>query len=540
MLRKTLLKKTAQITAVLLLFSALTPILAFAAVHFSSYSYDKVNGKVTATVYSDVYHSGKNMNLRIFKPDGLSLVDSVYKAVYDRVDSVTGVTYFTFNVSVTPAVYDSVYLKAYYELADTGSLLQVNNSNTSNPNPGGGCCGGGGGYPPATGDVLDVPASGEVNADGLKAALAKNTHIQMKLAGDFALLPASALVDAKSKPEAMITLGSANGSYMLPLSALDLEALAASLDIKVSDLKIKVSITKLTGDQETAILEAIKALGGTSASAAVDFKVEAVGKDGKTIAVNLDNAYISRTIPVNKTIDTKKTTGLLFNETTKKLSFVPATFETKDDKTVATLKRQGNSIYTVAEFDKSFNDITTHWSKNDVQLLANKLVVDGVTDTTFQPERNITRAEFAALVVRSLGLDGTTGTANPFNDVNSSAWYASVVATAAQAKIIDGYEDGTFRPNAQITREELSAMVIRALKYAGVNTDITAAQQSELLGKFTDSNRIVWAQQEIAAAIHAGIIDGMTDTTIGSNQQATRAQSATMLKRFLTKAVFIN
>jgi hypothetical protein len=174
-----------------------------------------------------------------------------------------------------------------------------------------------------------------------------------------------------------------------------------------------------------------------------------------------------------------------------------------------------------------------------VELLANKLVVDGMTDTTFEPDRNITRAEFAALVVRSLGL-GQGSYSGTFTDVRSDDWFAGVVGAAVEAKIIDGYEDGTFRPNASITREELAAMVVRALNYAGVKTELTADQQSAMLAKFKDSGSIVWAHKEIATAIYQGIVDGMTDDTIGSYLNATRAQSATMLKRFLTNAEFIN
>lgn len=167
------------------------------------------------------------------------------------------------------------------------------------------------------------------------------------------------------------------------------------------------------------------------------------------------------------------------------------------------------------------------------------MIVDGVTDTTFEADRNITRAEFAALVVRSLGLNTVSG-ATYFSDVKSGDWYADVVGAAAQAKLVDGYEDGTFRPNAEITREELAAMVVRALKFAGVEINVDATKQAQLLSVWKDTNNIVWGKAEVTAALDAGLMNGMTDTTLGTDGQATRAQSAAMLKRFLTKAAFIN
>ena len=115
----------------------------------------------------------------------------------------------------------------------------------------------------------------------------------------------------------------------------------------------------------------------------------------------------------------------------------------------------------------SFKDLAGHWSKKEVEALASNLVVKGTGDNMFSPNRNITRAEFAALIVRALGLDAT-GTTSSFT---MSLWQMvySAVATAAKAGIITGYVDGTFKPNANVSRSEISAMISRALKYAGKN-----------------------------------------------------------------------
>ncbi|UUZ83996.1 S-layer homology domain-containing protein [Paenibacillus sp. P26] len=96
------------------------------------------------------------------------------------------------------------------------------------------------------------------------------------------------------------------------------------------------------------------------------------------------------------------------------------------------MKRNGGSVYAVVEMNKTFTDISGHWAESNIKLLANKLVVDGVSDSLFQPERGITRAEFAALVVRSLGLD-TSSTSTSFKDVSSSDWFASVVAVCGES-----------------------------------------------------------------------------------------------------------
>ncbi|KRF39112.1 S-layer homology domain-containing protein [Paenibacillus sp. Soil787] len=387
---------------------------------------------------------------------------------------------------------------------------------------------------------IEITVGNQIAKEALEKAFAGNDNVTITVKGDSASLSAAGLIEAAKKAGTSVTITSDNGTYVLPLSLLKLEDLAKSLGIAVTELKIKVSITKVSGTTATAVADGVKAIGATSLTDAIDFKVTAEDKDGKSVEINgFGNTYVSRNVTIGKSVDMKKVTGVLYNEVTKKYSFVPATFETKDGKTVATLKRNGNSIYTVVEINKNFTDIASHWSKDDVSLLANKLVIDGATDTTFAPDRNITRAEFAALVVRSLGLNTDT-TSTTFTDVKSSDWYAGAVAAAAGAKIINGYEDGSFKANAQITREELASMVVRALTFAGVKSDLSATQQAALLAKFTDASQIVWAKGEIAAAINAGVINGLTDTTIGSSKQATRAEAAVMLKRFLTKAGFIN
>ncbi|QGR00278.1 S-layer homology domain-containing protein [Paenibacillus psychroresistens] len=483
-----------------------------------------------------------------------SQVTSVVYATYSNGDIEDASAYATIisdNVSVatvnagtiTPVSVGYSNLTATYAGQSVTSTVYVYAASTGNPgsgNPGSGDPGTGGGATPAPTVTISADANGNVDATSLTNAFANSLSVTIKITGESALLPASALVEAAKKAGASLTITSDNGSITIPLSVLKLDDLAKALGISVADLTIKVTISKVTG----ATLDAIKAAAATSGATlladAIDFNVQAVAKDGKSINVDFGNTYVSRTLNVNSTVDSSNTTGILYNPDAKTFNFVPSTFANANGKSVATLKRNGSSIYTVASFNKSFSDISTHWAKKDIELLANKVVVEGMSSTTFAPESNITRAQFAALVVRSLGLTTSVTSNTYFKDVNASDWFAGAVTAAAKAGLINGYEDGTFAPNKQITREELAALVVRALKYAGVKADVTVAQQATLLAKYTDSNKIVWAQAEVAAAINAGIINGLTDKTIGSNKTATRAQSATMLKRFLTKAEFIN
>lgn len=538
-MKPAVLKKTAQVTVLMLIISVLVPVLAFAASGFKDLKFES-NNTVTGTVYSDVY--SVNATVYAFDPNGNRFdVSSVTYVDYDVTNNV-----YNYKFTVTSNTYDYVRVQGPFGTSVDGKTItdsvyqSVYRNNGTNPGGGSTCCYGGGGGGGIWGsEIINVNSDGSVDADQLKNSFKNHDKVTLKLSGEIALIPAKALVDYVTDSKKVLVVVNDNGAYIIPLNVLKLQDLANKLSVTTDELKLKVTIAKANDTTKDGVDKAAKALGGSVASNAVDFDIVGLGKDKQTAALDLGNNYISRILPLSKAVDSSKATGVLYNPTTGKLSFVPAVFSSTDGKSEATLKRNGSSIYAVIELDKTFSDIKGHWAESYIKLLANKLVVDGVTDTTFQPERNITRAEFAALVVRALGLDTNSGSST-FKDVAASDWYASVVSAAANAKLVDGYEDGTFRPNATINREELAAMVVRALNYAGAKPDVSADKQTQLLAKFKDASKIVWAKNEIAAAIDAGIIDGMTDDTLGARDTATRAQSATMLKRLLSKASFIN
>jgi hypothetical protein len=545
-----ILHKVSHLLAFLMMLSMLLPALSYAASFgITGATYDKVTGKVTATVYSSTYANGPDEVLLHISGDDhspLATVGSATYATYHWYDSVSAATYFNFAYTVTSGVYNAVYMQGSYQGSVTDEVYVRDSHNYGSGGGSGSCCsiGGGGGFGwPSSGDgTITVYADGSVNADELAKAFQTSKNVVLKLNGDFALIPAAGLLDAVKIDGAMLKVVSDNGAYLLPLSVFKLDELAKQVGVDVKDLMIKVTIAKTSGDAAAAVSSGLSSLGGTSLTDPVDFSVVAVGSGGKTAEVDFGKTYVARQIKLSGDVNSSAATGLVWDEAAKKLSFVPSTFETVDGSTVVTLWRNSSSTYTVAKFNKSFADVQGHWAQSYIELLANKLVVDGVTDTTFEPDRSITRAEFAALVVRSLGLktvDGATAGAT-FSDVNSSEWYAGVVATAVKAGLIDGYEDGTFRPERHITREELAAMVVRAMNYAGMDTAVSDSEQASTLARFSDADQIVWGQRELAAAVRAGIVDGMTDTTLGSSQEATRAQSATMLKRYMGKAGFIN
>ncbi|MBQ9280432.1 MAG: S-layer homology domain-containing protein [Clostridia bacterium] len=174
-------------------------------------------------------------------------------------------------------------------------------------------------------------------------------------------------------------------------------------------------------------------------------------------------------------------------------------------------------------FAANFSDVNSHWAQSSISRWSNESIVNGYTDGTFKPESNITRAEFAAIVTRLFEPTRTTSL-NKYTDIESGAWYYDSVAKAVAMGALDG-STSKIRPNDYITREE--AMNGLNSIYA-----LTAKSKSEALAKFSDSASISsWAESAVAAFTEYGYVNGYPDGTVKPSDNITRAEFAKMLDR---------
>ena len=198
------------------------------------------------------------------------------------------------------------------------------------------------------------------------------------------------------------------------------------------------------------------------------------------------------------------------------------TFETSaqiaDDGSVA-LRMSHASQYAIVIDDKNHGENagqpTLNTQDHDAYLL-------GYEDGTVRPEGSITRAEVATIFFRLLtdeSRDKFWSQTNDYTDVPADAWYNNAVSTLSNAGILDGYEDGTFRPDGNITRAEFATITARFLEasYDGGN-------------RFPDIDGH-WAAEYINEAANAGIVDGYEDGTFRPQQNITRAEAVTMVNR---------
>ncbi len=520
-LKSSVMKKASGLLATMLLLSTMLPVLAFAGTAYFKNVIFYPNGTVSGTVYSTA-NQGNTVNVSVYGvknsvygtsyPDlKISVTTSAYS--YDVTNSVYNYN-FTSN-SVIDSTYNPIVLKAFNADGDyLGVSDAVYRQVQSNRRGGGG------------GGIASPSGNTTLSASQIAAAFANGNVATFTINGESATLPASALVNAPAG--AIVVIKNATGSYSLPVDVLDFDALAEELGVEVSALNIVITIAKLSDSEASDVNDAASAFGGNVVGSA-EFGVAAEAA-GKTVAVtDFGSTYVERTINVS---EDAASTGALYDPATGEFSFIPSTFANG----VAKLKSTTNSIYVVLDLELSFDDVNGHWAQEYVETIANKLIVEGYEDGSFGPDRSITRAEFATLVVRALGLNGKAAADADFSDVSANDWFEGAVALAADAGIVNGYEDGTFKPNKVITREELAAMVVRASAYAGKELSASAS----VLAAFSDADSIVWANDEIAAAVEAGIVNGYEDGTFGPTKTATRAEATTMIQRFLVNVDFIN
>ncbi|CEK31316.1 N-acetylmuramoyl-L-alanine amidase [[Clostridium] sordellii] len=167
----------------------------------------------------------------------------------------------------------------------------------------------------------------------------------------------------------------------------------------------------------------------------------------------------------------------------------------------------------------TFNDIDGHWAKNAIIDFATKGYINGYGDGTFKPDNSITRAEFVKILNKAFGYTNV-GTEN-FSDVNPSDWYYNDICIGVNAGYINGYEDNTFKPDKQITREEASKIIATALNLNG---------DGKL--NFKDSSEISnWAKPYVDALSDNNIINGYEDNTFRPHNNMTRAENVTILSR---------
>ena len=183
---------------------------------------------------------------------------------------------------------------------------------------------------------------------------------------------------------------------------------------------------------------------------------------------------------------------------------------------------------------KTFPDISAHLNQPAIESLASRGIITGKTEDRFEPDGTMTRAEFATIIARGLGLPQMS-VAN-FKDVTANDWFYNYVGTAYNYGIIKGVSESEFNPNGTITREEAAVMVTRAAKLCGMDTEMGTLAVRDSLAQFIDYVKASdWSQSSLAFCFSEGILDDSV-MDIKPKEAVTRAEIASMLYNMLSLA----
>lgn len=394
--------------------------------------------------------------------------------------------------------------------------------------PGGGGNGGGGGIGGGTGGTDSGTA---VNDSKLLASTDSQIVFTIDDAnadGTVAFSVDAILKAAAAHPNTTIVIQSGTATYQLPLSMT--KPLLAGQSLANKDgATITFSIDSLASESASKLEKDAKRQGLHVVGAPIVFGVT-LQAGNQTQSINsFGRQFVTRTIEVDGELDAKTATVLVYDEAKGTFKYVPAVFKTAGGKTTITIHGASNGVYVVATNTVSFDDLANHWAKALIEKLASKWIVKGLSDSSFAPNRSVTRAEFAALLVRALGLQATAGDSS-FSDVAGGAWYADDVSAASQLGLVQGFADGSFHPGDSITREQMAVMIARAYELvAGKAADAASGAPT-----FADSGSIHgWASGAVALAIEAGIMQGKSTDQFAPSHLATRAEAAVVIGRML-------
>lgn len=261
----------------------------------------------------------------------------------------------------------------------------------------------------------------------------------------------------------------------------------------------------------------------SAASDVIRFSLEAVAADGTAVPVTTFNQPLTITFTVDPNAN-RSLLGVYYIAASGAVEYMGGTLT--DGKLTAGV--QHFSQYAVLEYDKTFSDVSGNsWASGVIKSMAAKHIIEGISSSQFQPHGEVTRAQFAAMITRALGLKAASPSA--FADVDAKSWYAEAVAAVHEAGIVLGRSKDAFAPNERITREEMAVMIVRA--YA----TLPGSQTGDSAGSsFSDYSRIQdWAKNAAVTAEQAGLIQGRGNQQFAPQETMTRAESAQVIANLL-------
>jgi len=383
-------------------------------------------------------------------------------------------------------------------------------------------------------DAIKNNTTGIGNVIQVPVADTKSEVAKVELTGDIVMKLEENTFDVSVKR--------VNVEYVIPAAEFTISKVAENLRIQenaLADIKVEVKITKLDEKVVEKYNEIAKANGAEMVFPPVQFEIVArtTKTDGTTKeqSINKFSNYVERVMEIPDGVDPGKiTTGIVFNADGT-YSHVPTEVYQKDGKWYAKLNSLTNSDYSVIWNPVTVKSVENHWAKDAVNDMASRLVIFNPEE--FEPNKAITRADFAEYIVRALGLYREDSThENNFKDVSAKGERTLAILIANEYGIVSGYSDGNFRGDNQITREEAMVMYQRAMEITKLVGSDDNRYQS-----YTDYSQVSdWAKINVKNTLSAHVFNGTTATNISPKANLTYAEAAQAIRNLLIESKLIS
>ena len=254
-------------------------------------------------------------------------------------------------------------------------------------------------------------------------------------------------------------------------------------------------------------------------------------KNGKETAVNLSGKTVSIAIPYTPAKNEKPgNLYAVYVDENGNVQWISKSSYNMDQKAVI-FAAEHFSIYGIGYKNQipAFTDVNNHWAKDNMLFVVSRGLLSGISATTFSPNTGMTRGMFVTALGRLAGVDPTDYQASMFTDVKEDAYYAPYVNWAAKTGVVSGTTDTTFAPDTNINREQMAVI----MKNYATKLGYTIPKTLEVVN-FADSAGISsWAKEAVKSMQQAGILAGKTNNCFDPAGTATRAEVATVLRRFV-------
>lgn len=274
-----------------------------------------------------------------------------------------------------------------------------------------------------------------------------------------------------------------------------------------------------------------EAAGLTGSRPAYDFTINCEDAGGSEIRVKVNFPPGSASVAMNYIPETVETAGRLFMIYTDEggsVTWLPKSCY-NSGKILADIPHF--SVYGVGCYTQApaFSDTDAHWGKEEIEFVSARGLMAGTEQGLFSPDSPVTRGDLAAALGRLAGVSPENYTARSFSDVRADAFYAPYIEWAAHNNLINPTVGNLFNPDGTVTREQMAVIMSN---YAGLTGYSIPAPLNET--SFADSDAISpWAANQVKAMREAGIIKGKEENIFDPQANATRAQIAAVLHRFV-------